>query len=311
MGFCLFNNLAVAVANALAADGVERALVVDWDVHHGNGTEAIFADSDRVLYASIHQSPLYPGTGAAGYAGEGDGVGYTVNLPVPPGSGSDEFLSLVQHVVVPIGRRFEPGLVAISAGYDAHVDDPLASCRVTDDGYVTMAGSVRALAEELGVPVLIHFQHDTYSTGFERFESILKAYPKVNFVGHAQTWWGNVSADLDSLEMYPKGPVKRGGLTDTLLAEYPNLYGDLSAGSGLNAITRDPDFGRDFVTRHWRKLIWGSDCDCHDGRGGGVSRGYCIAERSLAALRDYVTDRAKLRRILWENGAEVLRLKKG
>lgn len=168
---------------------------------------------------------------------------------------------------------------------------------------------VYQLAEELAVPVLIHFEFEMYNTGIERFAAVLKKYPKVDFIGHAQTWWGNVSADLNPLEMYPKGPVKRGGLTDELLAEYPNVYGDLSAGSGLNAITRDPDFGRDFVSRHWRKLIWGSDCDCHDGHGGGIQRGYCIAERSLAALRGYVTDRAKLRRILWQNGAEVLKLK--
>src|SRR3954451_16726613 len=108
MGFCLFNKLAVAVAHALATDGAERALVLDWDVHHGNGTEAIFADSDRVLYVSIHQWPLYPGTGPAEYTGAGAGEGYTVTLPVPPGSDSEAFLSLVQHVVAPIAREFRP-----------------------------------------------------------------------------------------------------------------------------------------------------------------------------------------------------------
>ncbi len=155
MGFCLFNNVAVATAHALAEGGVERALVLDWDVHHGNGTEAIFAGSDRVLYASIHQWPLYPGTGPAEYFGEGKGEGYTVNLPVPPGSGSDEFLSLVQNVVAPIARAFAPGLVAISAGYDAHRDDPLAECMVETEGYGEMAATARDLAAELGAPVLL------------------------------------------------------------------------------------------------------------------------------------------------------------
>ena len=98
---------------------------------------------------------------------------------------------------------------------------------------------VYKLAEEMRVPVLIHFEHETYNTGIERFESILKAYPKVNFIGHAQTWWGNISADLNPLEPYPKGPVKTGGLTDRLLSNCPNMYGDLSAGSGLNSLTRD------------------------------------------------------------------------
>jgi acetoin utilization deacetylase AcuC-like enzyme len=155
MGFCLFNNIAVAAAHALAEGAVERVLILDWDVHHGNGTEAIFAGSDRVLYLSIHQSPLYPGTGPADYAGEAGGEGYTVNLPVPPGAGSAEFLSLVQHVVAPIARAFRPGLIAISAGYDAHRDDPLAECRVETDGYADMAATMRELAAELGAPLLV------------------------------------------------------------------------------------------------------------------------------------------------------------
>src|SRR5436190_10325853 len=155
MGFCLFNNVAVAAAHALAEGDVERVLILDWDVHHGNGTEAIFAESDRVLYASIHQWPLYPGTGDADYAGDGEGEGYTVNLPVPPGSGSGEFLSLVQHVVAPIARSFEPGLIAISAGYDAHRDDPLADCRLDSEAFGEMAATMRAIAAELGVPVLV------------------------------------------------------------------------------------------------------------------------------------------------------------
>ena len=155
MGFCLFNNVAVAAAHAIEAAGLERILVLDWDVHHGNGTEEIFYASPAVLYASIHQSPLYPGTGAATDSGTGEGEGYTVNLPVPPGSGSEEFLSLVQHVVVPIARDWRPQLLCISAGYDAHRDDPLANCELDDAAYAEMAASLRALATDLGVPVLI------------------------------------------------------------------------------------------------------------------------------------------------------------
>ncbi len=168
---------------------------------------------------------------------------------------------------------------------------------------------VYKLAEELQLPMLIHFEYETYNTGLERFEAVLKAYPKVNFIGHAQTWWGNISAELDPLDLYPKGPVKRGGLTDRLLADHPNIYGDLSAGSGLNALTRDPEFARGFVERHSRKLIWGSDCDCHDGKGAGVKRGYCIAQRSLSALRELVPNEAVFRRIVYDNGAGWLRLK--
>jgi acetoin utilization deacetylase AcuC-like enzyme len=155
MGFCLFNNVAIAATHALAACGAERVLVLDWDVHHGNGTEAIFAGSRAVLYASIHQSPLYPGTGPADYVGTGEGEGYTVNLPVPPGAGPDEFLSLAQHVVAPIGRAYAPDLIAVSAGYDAHRADPLASCVLDEAAYADLAATVRELGAELGAPVLV------------------------------------------------------------------------------------------------------------------------------------------------------------
>jgi acetoin utilization deacetylase AcuC-like enzyme len=155
MGFCLFNSVAVAAAHAIDAAGAERVLVLDWDVHHGNGTEAIFAESDEVLYASIHQWPLYPGTGPAEYTGTGAGEGFTVNLPVPPGSGTEEFLALVQHVVVPIARDLRPGLLAISAGYDAHRSEPLAECSVDTAGFADMAASMRDLANELEAPVLV------------------------------------------------------------------------------------------------------------------------------------------------------------
>jgi acetoin utilization deacetylase AcuC-like enzyme len=154
MGFCLFNNVAVAAAEALEA-GVERVLVLDWDVHHGNGTEAIFAADPRVLYASIHQSPLYPGTGPAEYEGTGAGQGHTINLPVSAGAGRDEFCGLVEHLVVPVARAFRPGLIAISAGYDAHRKDPLASCMLDEEAYADMAAALREVALELGSPLLV------------------------------------------------------------------------------------------------------------------------------------------------------------
>jgi acetoin utilization deacetylase AcuC-like enzyme len=154
MGFCLFNNVAVAAAEALEA-GAERVLVLDWDVHHGNGTEEIFAADPRVLYVSIHQWPLYPGTGPAAFEGTGDGEGYTINLPVSPGAGSEEFRALVQHVVAPVARAYQPQLLAISAGYDAHRDDPLASCLVDTEAYADMSATMRDLGAELGAPVLV------------------------------------------------------------------------------------------------------------------------------------------------------------
>ena len=153
MGFCLFNNVAVAARSALDSGRVERVFILDWDVHHGNGTNDIFHSSDEVLFASIHQWPLYPGTGPLGDEGSGRGEGYTVNLPVPPGSGQDTWLSLVEHVVVPAARAFEPELVLVSAGFDAHRDDPLGECRLEVASYAAMAAHVRAFGAEVGAPV--------------------------------------------------------------------------------------------------------------------------------------------------------------
>jgi acetoin utilization deacetylase AcuC-like enzyme len=153
MGFCLFGNAAIAAQRARDAHGIERVLVLDWDVHHGNGTNDIFHADPSVLFVSIHQSPLYPGTGPASDVGSGDGRGFTVNLPVPPASGDETFVSHVEHLVGPLAREFEPGLILVSAGYDAHREDPLADCRVTDAGFAAMAASVRRTAESLGAPI--------------------------------------------------------------------------------------------------------------------------------------------------------------
>ncbi len=155
MGFCLVNHVAVAAEHARAGHGVERVLIFDWDVHHGNGTEEIFKASESVLYASIHGWPLYPGTGDIGYSGEGKGDGYTVNMPVPNGAGDDLFEALTEHVVAPIARAFQPGLLVVSAGFDAHADDPLASCATSEEGYRAMAAQIATLGAELDVPVLV------------------------------------------------------------------------------------------------------------------------------------------------------------
>jgi acetoin utilization deacetylase AcuC-like enzyme len=153
MGFCLFANVAIAARHALDALGAERVLVVDWDVHHGNGTNALVHDSREVLFVSIHQWPFWPGTGALDDVGEGDGEGYSINVPVPAGTGEAAFLSLLEHVVMPVGRQYRPDLILISAGYDAHRHDPLGGLALDTASYGGMASRVRALGDEVGAPV--------------------------------------------------------------------------------------------------------------------------------------------------------------
>jgi acetoin utilization deacetylase AcuC-like enzyme len=153
MGFCLFNNVAVASRHALDQLGAARVMVLDWDVHHGNGTNDIFYESDEVLYVSIHQSPLYPGTGGLTENGSGAGEGFTVNLPVPPGAGHADWLGLVQHVVTPVAHAYAPDLLLVSAGFDAHRDDPLANCMLTEESYAAMAAALRGLSRELDAPL--------------------------------------------------------------------------------------------------------------------------------------------------------------
>ena len=153
MGFCLFNNVAVAARHAIDALGLTRVMIVDYDVHHGNGTNAAFHADPRVLFVSVHQSPLYPGTGPLSDVGSGAGEGFSVNLPVAPGSGDEVFCGLVSGLVVPLARAFAPQLLLISAGFDAGVADPLADCRVTDAGFAAMTGAVRDVGASVGAPV--------------------------------------------------------------------------------------------------------------------------------------------------------------
>jgi acetoin utilization deacetylase AcuC-like enzyme len=153
MGFCLFNNVALAAEFAIRELGVRRVFILDWDVHHGNGTAEAFRRRSDVLFASIHESGIYPGTGSLSDVGSGPGEGYTINLPVPASSEEDLWLSLLEHIVLPVAQAFQPELVLISAGFDAHREDPLASCRLEAGSFAEMARHVRGLAAQLGVPL--------------------------------------------------------------------------------------------------------------------------------------------------------------
>jgi acetoin utilization deacetylase AcuC-like enzyme len=153
MGFCLFNNVAIAAETAIARYGIERVMIVDWDVHYGNGTAEVFRRRDDVLVAGIHQQGLYPGGGGLTDSGSGPGRGFTVNVPVPGGSDEEVWLSVLEYVIVAIGLRFRPQLVLISAGYDAHEADPLGGCRLESASFGRLACHVRDLADAVGAPV--------------------------------------------------------------------------------------------------------------------------------------------------------------
>lgn len=158
------------------------------------------------------------------------------------------------------------------------------------------------LAAEYNVPILLHFQHQTYNLGFDRLHTMLKKYPKTNFIGHAQTFWGNIDAANDQKNLYPKGKVTPGGLTDRYLSDYPNMFADMSAGSGLNALQRDEAHTTAFFERHQDKILYGSDCADHLGRGPG-----CQGAATIATIRKLAPNRTVERKILFENARKLFR----
>jgi predicted TIM-barrel fold metal-dependent hydrolase len=161
------------------------------------------------------------------------------------------------------------------------------------------------LAQIYNVPVLMHWEYQMYNYGFERFYKMLEKYPKVNFIGHAQTWWANIDKNLtDQSVLYPKGPVARGGIADRYLSDYPNMYADLASGSGLNALTRDRVHTKLFMERHQDKLIYGSDCKCTSGL---ASQG-CIGALAIAEVRKLASGKQIERKLLYENAKKLFRL---
>src|SRR5947209_5743784 len=165
---------------------------------------------------------------------------------------------------------------------------------------------VYEICAEMQVPVMMHIQSFPhfpgelpYNTGYPQFDKVLRAYPKTNFIGHGDLFWAHISADVPTDRGYPSGPIKPGGLTDRFLSDFPNMYADMSANSGNNALSRDPDFSRAFILRHRNKLIFGSDCSCSDGNGAGVSQnnnpearrlaGKCVARATLGLLKGLTT----------------------
>lgn len=162
---------------------------------------------------------------------------------------------------------------------------------------------IAEIAREFDVPVLLHFEHKMYNFGLERFHKVLEKFPTVRFLGHAQTWWGNIDRNHDQTIMYPKTKVTSGGITDRLLSDYPNMFGDLSAGSGLNSLLRDEDRTRDFLNRHQDKLLFGSDCTDHEGSGD-----KCIGSKGIAAIRRLAPSTAIASKIFHHNIRKIMRV---
>ncbi len=169
-----------------------------------------------------------------------------------------------------------------------------------DSKYIDL---VAEIAEAHHVPVLLHFEFKTYNLGFENFSRVVARHPKVNFIGHAQTWWANIDQKCDQATLYPPGPVTPGGITDRLLSDYPNVWGDMSAGSGLNSMMRDEDRARDFLARHQDRLLFGSDCN--DRQAGGPK---CLGAKIIAAIRRLSPDKRAERKILYENASKLLKI---
>lgn len=180
------------------------------------------------------------------------------------------------------------------------------------------------VAAEMGVPVMMHIQtfphtpgEQPYNTGYEQFDQVLKAHPRTTFIGHGDLFWANISAEVPTDRGYPDGPIKPGGRTDRWLSEFPNLYGDMSANSGNNGLSRDKEFSKGFIARHRDKLIFGSDCSCTDGNGAGVSQnnnpeaarlnGKCVARETLGLLKQLASPDV-FRQVTWSNGARLFKV---
>lgn len=162
------------------------------------------------------------------------------------------------------------------------------------------------LAREFKVPVLLHIQHDSYNHGFDRFYKVLEKFPTVNFIGHAQTWWGNIDMNHEQKVMYPKTKVTKGGLTDRLLSDYPNVFGDLSAGSGLNSMRRDLEHAADFLHRHQDKLMLGTDCNDSIGHGD-----KCSGSEAIKTVRELVPEVDVRSKIFAKNARKVIKIAQG
>ena len=274
-------------------------------------------ENDREPVIDIHQHTNYSGRTNAQLIAHQKAMGVTHTILLPAGrlygldaqcGGNQTVLDLAkehpgeysyfaneitddENAVREIGKYLKGGAIGIGEQKFKVACDSPALHRVAE------------VAKEFNVPVLMHFMHNQYNTGIENFHKTLAKFPTVNFIGHAQTWWGNVDKNHEQKVMYPKGPVTRGGITDKLLSDYPNMYGDLSANSGLVFLNRDEEHTRWFLEKHQDKLMFGSDCNDIFGRGPG-----CQGANTLAAIRRLVPTKQIERKLLFGNAKRLLRL---
>jgi predicted TIM-barrel fold metal-dependent hydrolase len=312
---------AAALATSRLAFGAAAAAEPIIDIHqhtnYGGRRNAIFeqiapARSDAELVAhqramGVTQTILLPAgrpvLRSSTHAGASNGLNGTV-------SGNDAVLALA---------RQYPGEFVFGANEVSDLEDApqvvekylkLGACIIGEQkfGVECDSAAMQKLFELAGayyVPILMHWQMGSYNHGFDRFHVMLKKYPKVNFIGHAQTWWANIDREYkdDAKNLYPKGKVTAGGLTDRYLRDYPNMYADLSAGSGEGAFKRDPEHARAFFARHQDKLLYGSDCNDKTG-----ALDACSGARQIAQIRQFSPSKAVERKLLFENSKKLFRL---
>lgn len=308
--------LAAARIAAAAAPAAEPIIDIHQHTNYGGRRNALFeqiapARSDAELVAhqramGVTKTILLPAGRPVRRESTHDGSSNGLNGTV---SGNEAALAVV---------RQYPNEFAFGANEVSDLDDApevvekylkLGACIIGEQKFGVACDApamqkLYELAAAYNVPILLHWQHGTYNHGFDRFHTMLKKYPRVNFIGHAQTWWANIDREYrdDAKNLYPKGKVTAGGLTDRYLRDYPNLYADLSAGSGEGAFKRDPDHARGFLARHQDKLLYGSDCNDKTG-----DLAVCSGARQLAQVRAFAPSKAAERKILFENARKLFR----
>jgi len=254
-------------------------------------THTILLPSGRSVQRPSTADGKHNGLGGVGAGGNETALALARELPKEFSFGANDVTDLPD-ARQEIARYLDLGAIVIGEQkFGVELDSP--ACQV-----------LYALAAEHRVPILLHVQHGTYNLGFERLPKMLEKFPQTTFIGHAQTWWANIDKNhADQTVLYPKGKVTPGGMTDRYLSDYPNMFADMSAGSGLNALTRDEDHARGFLDRHQNKILYGSDCDDRVGSGPA-----CQGSQTIAAIRRLAPSKAIERKILFGNSLKLFRL---